>query len=421
MKAGRYIELAAKASAKPKPYEPPENYVPRNKRFGLQANQSGQGGVFGTSNSFRLSSPFGNISAFGSGNAFSSSSFESGSFGNINATSGLGNNTSTQPSGFGQHGFGQSAFSKLGQAGQSAFGSGQSTFGSFSSSSNVQSSPFGKLSGPDSTSPFGKLASTDSSKPSGLSPFAAGASTSPFAKLSGSNSNPFAVLAENSTGSKEQTGQQGSLFGSQTTSASSSPFGATTDASNQSPFDKLSGSTPFNQLPAATSTSSPFATSTAFGQQASSPFGKLLSSSPGFGQAAQSNTGQPISSPFGRQASSSPFGKQTALSPFNQPDNTTVGTSLSEQSSPFGESRPAFGHCSFGQTSQIANAFVPASPLGSAAGSAAAKSEFVQGRNTIQPKKPEELLDYIRAEFEAPIFTLGRIPEIVPPLEYRSM
>lgn len=368
---------------------------------------------------------------------------DSRTFGGPSSSSSWGSGATTGP-------FGGSAFGNLSKgtssgSSSSAFGTASSSFGSTSNPSQPAFGATSFLSKPK-TSAFGSLGNTLSSSNSTSvgSVFGGNSQTTSAYGNSGQNSTGF---GSHTFGSKPATssspfgtaaGNSGSIFGN--TGLSNTLSSSSSNAFGQSTFGK-------NETTTATMTSSPFGIFGQLKQDSTKDTSTLTSSNPfavlsdmssqdnkpksRFGEVRPQNeifgtssgqgafTGQvPQQSAFGATTTSNPspfnMANSAPTSPFSR---TTQSFGTPNTASPFASSPTAFGN-SQNKSSAFGGGF-----NSSTLAQASSASEYQLFRQGADDEPPPQLKDIdneeVIAAFMATSFTLGKIPELVPPLELR--
>ncbi|SCW04113.1 LAFE_0H06216g1_1 [Lachancea fermentati] len=324
------------------------------------------------------------------GAAFGSSAFGKPSFGVTGAPPSTGGV-------FGQPSFGSSSNTGVGFGNVSNTGSvfGAPKFGSGSATTGV----FGNTS--FGASPFGKPFSNDVSSsqtafgnPSNPSSFGSSASsktsTLPFgniAQQSSANPSPFASLQ---TGA----GKPNSLG----LAAGASGLGANTSVTPFGSNPKNSGATFGSAFGTSNTHSQPSSGGSAFGVPS---FGKSSGQNP-FG--TSSNSPSPFASLAGSQASeTSAFG-----APQLPPNSTAINSAAPTTFAPFGTQNSVSSTSSFKAKSPAIVGGAPASQASYPIGQRLPMSDYV---------RIEDLPEDILSAFKADKFSLGSVPEVLPPAE----
>lgn len=396
-----------------------------------------------------LSGQSGNLmsapSTFGS-NPFTQTS---STFGNANTLSGSAAGpfgqgapqANNQPFGFGGAGKASgSAFGATSNAGQSpggAFGAasnvGQPSVGAFGATSNA-GQPSGGAFG--TTSNAGQASGGVFGKPS----FGSSASNPGFGSQPTNNSNAFGNSTAPQAASGSVFGQpqfgsgqaSGSAFGAPkfgSTSLGGNPFGAQSGPAFGAPAFGAN-----QKSAAAPSASSPFGSLQNTNAPTSSPFGSTQTTSP-FASLQNKSSTTTTTAPFpsvqkdlGSSTTSSPFGFQNGGAAGAASSGNAFGKQASNGFTPFGNtnmtqpfgSQPGgpspFGNPSTTLNNSTSSPFAQNSANNSSMAASGAQ-RFLQGKPSEQDTlKAEDLDEQTLQQFQATNFTLGKVPDVPPPI-----
>ncbi|ODQ67041.1 hypothetical protein NADFUDRAFT_64224 [Nadsonia fulvescens var. elongata DSM 6958] len=425
-KAARYLQMAQKSQTGTiRPYAPPGFETSLVCASGASNNNGVGGGMFGSFNNTN-------------NNAASSTGTSTGIANPFGSTSSIGGNSA-----FGSSAFGSTATAPIANPfGSSVAVGGSSVFGNNSPATSAFSGGFGGASSDStvgaSSSPFGSL----SQRP------VAGATSTPAFGSSSFGSSAFGSSGFGSVPGGTAVSQPFGTFGGASASTNnitnSSPFGSLNNPTAST--GNTSGSSAFGSAPANTSTtgvafgssgfgSSPAISTNAFGAfgggssgAAPSPFGTTTTQT-SFGQSSfGSAPGGTSSGPFGSSAISANSNDniQSSFGAFSNGDNANgTHASVNASATPFGSSfgnpqTPSpFGAMSNGTTPSL-----------SQPSSSSSNSEyplplnpnfppFIQGSNDEVQPQVADIQPKFAAAFGAIKFTIGHVPDIVPPLEFR--
>lgn len=360
---------------------------------------------------------------------FASTSTPSSTFGSPFGQTGAGPGTTNTGSAFGANPFSQN------NATQPAGGAfGKPAFGATPTSTNT-GTPFG------GSSAFGKPAfgTAPAAGATNSSPFGAAGSSSAFGKPA-FGATPQSTNTTSAFGTATQT--TGSPFGSMSqTAGTSSAFGnpafgtgsTASQPATASAFGSTAFGTPgFGSIPAAGAAAQPaMTTSGSFGSSAfgtsgfgnigngaakNSPFGTLsgTTATSAFGNTTN-NTTVNDKSPFGLPATgqnASPFGLPTT----NTKESSAFGSAntQSSQASPFGAPLNTQPNGLFGQ----ATSNMKQTGQSDGATNNNENRRFIQGISSENDTvvKEEDLLPTVLEQFKAVKFSLGKVPDVPPPL-----